>query len=781
MRPLFQPIRIPLVGKRFPAFLLAGLFLLLTAGPGFGAATADEPTAVAATAAAKPLKSNRPKVGLVLSGGGAKGIAHVGILKIIEELGIPVDYITGTSMGSIIGGLYAYGYSAAELDSILRAADWDVLLSDKAIRSDIYLTEKRTADQYVITLPFSQKSSLLPIGILKGQHINNLFYTLTANTYALTSFDELQIPFRCIATDVLSGQAVVLKDGNLAEAMRASMAIPGVFNPVEKDSMILVDGGLVDNFPVEEVLKMGADIVIGVDVGFQYKGKDKLKNMANVLEMSLFMHTKTKISKNKERCRILVSPDLTGYSTASFGATDSLLARGEAAARAHYDEFKALADELAAYEPGHQKINRYPHLPLENIYVSEIHFEGLSKFSPQFANQFLQVDHNSWVKHEDIVRGVERLYGSMVFDNVSYTLLPDSNNRAQAVLKISVDEKPTNAFRLGFRYDNQRSAALLAGLLFRDLGFPNSRLSIDGELSRIPSVKADFLFTPKWKKDTDYAFWRPSIGASYQFYFVNREYLYHDWSDPNTPTSEFSSQGHRICLYAQLNWRRSILGGGARLNYHNFKEKFASETDFGQRNFFYVMPYLFFLHDSYDQLFFPQHGLKADIEVSYPIGLGISSPYAQRFLTARAYLDFAFSPKRWFSIYPGLAVGTNLLKTTATIPTPYMFYQGGLTGLRNGIQQTDFAGLLPFQSEGQHFWNVHLNLQAEILKNLYVSLRGYTGMSVYDIRDITHLDEFIYGGAAGLSYNTPIGPIGVHFQTSNIHPFNIWLNILYWL
>ena len=456
MRPLFQPIRIPLVGKRFPAFLLAGLFLLLTAGPGFGAAIADEPTAVAATAAAKPLKSNRPKVGLVLSGGGAKGIAHVGILKIIEELGIPVDYITGTSMGSIIGGLYAYGYSAAELDSILRAADWDVLLSDKAIRSDIYLTEKRTADQYVITLPFSQKSSLLPIGILKGQHINNLFYTLTANTYALTSFDELQIPFRCIATDVLSGQAVVLKDGNLAEAMRASMAIPGVFNPVEKDSMILVDGGLVDNFPVEEVLKMGADIVIGVDVGFQYKGKDKLKNMANVLEMSLFMHTKTKISKNKERCRILVSPDLTGYSTASFGATDSLLARGEAAARAHYDEFKVLADELAAYEPGHQKINRYPHLPLENIYVSEIHFEGLSKFSPQFANQFLQVDHNSWVKHEDIVRGVERLYGSMVFDNVSYTLLPDSNNRAQAVLKISVDEKPTNAFRLGFRYDNQR-------------------------------------------------------------------------------------------------------------------------------------------------------------------------------------------------------------------------------------------------------------------------------------------------------------------------------------
>ncbi|MDE5606475.1 MAG: patatin-like phospholipase family protein, partial [Bacteroidales bacterium] len=374
----FHPTVIPTAGKRFFAFLLAGFFLLFSAG--YGATVADEPASASASvaAAAKPLKSNRPKVGLVLSGGGAKGIAHVGILKIIEELGIPVDYITGTSMGSIIGGLYAYGYSAAELDSILRAADWDVLLSDKAIRSDISLTEKRTADQYVITLPFGQKSSLLPIGILKGQHINNLFYTLTSNTYALNSFVELQIPFRCVATDVLTGQAIVLKDGNLAEAMRASMAIPGVFNPVEKDSMILVDGGLVDNFPVEEILKMGADIVIGVDVGFQYKGKDKLKNMANVLEMSLFMHTKTKIAKNKERCRILVTPDLTGYGPSSFGATDSLLARGEAAARAQYDEFKKLAEELAAYQPVHQKISRYPHLPMENVYVSEIQFEGLS-------------------------------------------------------------------------------------------------------------------------------------------------------------------------------------------------------------------------------------------------------------------------------------------------------------------------------------------------------------------------------------------------------------------
>lgn len=790
----FRPIAAPASGsRRFLRFwsrlcLCAGLLLGLSIVPAsrtLAAQTADTTTAKtfdtpSRPIPAKPLKSNRPKVGVVLSGGGAKGIAHVGTLKIIEELGIPVDYIAGTSMGSIIGGLYAYGYSAAELDSILRAADWELLLSDKAIRSDMYLTEKRASDQYFLNLTFNQNKSLLPIGILKGQHINNLFYTLTTNAYKAKTFDDLNIPFLCIATDVLSGQAVVLKDGNLAEAMRASMAIPGVFNPVEKDSMILVDGGLVNNFPVEELIAMGADIVIGVDVGFQYKGKEKLKNMANVLEMSLFMHTKTKIAQNKSRCDILIKPDMTGYGTYSFSATDSLLARGEAAARAHYDEFKAIAERLAAYEP-EKPARRYPHQPMDRLYISGIRYEGLSKFSPQFANQFLQISRNSWVTQDEIIRGVERLHGSMVFDLVQYAYLPDTANRDQIILNIKVEEKPTNTFRLGFRYDNQRSAALLAGVLFRDLGIPNTRLSIDGELSRIPGIKADFLFQPNWRKDESYAFWRPAIGISYQFYVINREYLYHNWDTPNTPTSEFSSQSHRLSLYVQSNWRRSILGGGIRMNYNNFKERFTSEEQFGQRNFFYIMPYLFFLHDSYDRLFFPQHGVKVDIEVSYPIGLGISKPYSKRFLSARAAFDFAFSPARWFSIYPGIALGTTLLKTTALIPTPYMFYQGGLTGLRNGMPQADFAGLLPFQSEGQHFWNLHLNLQAEVLKNLYVSLRGYTGMSVYDLKDLIHLNEFIYGGAAGLSYNTPIGPIGVHFQTSNIHPFNIWLSILYWL
>lgn len=765
------------VGARRAVCLLC-LAISVTAGA--AATTGAMGAAGHAAASASTSTKSRPKVGVVLSGGGAKGIAHVGTLKLLEELNIPIDYIAGTSMGSIIGGLYAYGYSADELDSILRAADWNHLLSDKALHSDIYLTEKRTADQYLLSLPFKRYNSILPIGFLKGQHINNLFYELTCNSYNFGSFDELNIPFLCVATDVISCKSVVLKEGNLAEAMRASMAIPGVFHPVVKDSMILVDGGLTDNLPAEALKAMGADIIIGVDVGYQYEGMKSITNMANLLELTMFMHTKDKIEHNKSLCRILVTPQLSDYEAYSFSSTDSLLVRGERAAHAHYDEFKALSEELSAY-PMVPKAKRYDHKPADHVFVSNIHYKGLSKFSAQFANQFLQIDENTWVKRHDITRGVQRLYGSMVFDNVQYAYLPDSANSEHIILEITVEEKPTNAFRVGLRYDNQRSVALLAGVLLRDLGLSNTRLSIDGELSRIPGIKADFLFTPTWKNDDSHNFRRPSIGLSYQFYWINREYLYHNWNTPNTPTSEFSTLAHRVYLYSQMSWRRNILGGGIRLNYHHFKEKFTSDKEFGQNHFFYAIPYLFFLHDSYNRHFFPQHGTRADIEITYQVGMGIDKPYAKQFLTARATLDMAFTPVRWLSIYPGLALGTHLFKTTAKIPTAYMFYQGGLTGFRNEMPQVDFAGLLPYQSEGEHFWNAHLNLQSEIFKNLYVSLRGYIGMSVYELPALIHLDELIYGGAAGLSYNTPAGPVGIHFQSSNINPFNIWFSVLYWL
>ncbi len=209
----------------------------------------------------------RPKIGLALSGGGAKGFAHVGVIKVLEEIGLPIDFITGTSMGSIIGGLYAIGYSVGELEELVTATDWNDLFRDRVRRRDLAIESKMLDGRYMLSLPLNGLAPGLPTGLIAGQKISKLFERLTLPYHDVSDFRQFPIPFACVATDIVTGEVVVLDHGYLPEAMRASMSIPSVFTPVEIDDHLLVDGMLVRNFPVEEVRALGADIIIGVDVG----------------------------------------------------------------------------------------------------------------------------------------------------------------------------------------------------------------------------------------------------------------------------------------------------------------------------------------------------------------------------------------------------------------------------------------------------------------------------------------------------------------------------------
>ena len=217
----------------------------------------------------KIITAPRKKVGVVLSGGGAKGFAHIGVLKVLEEAGIPIDYIAGTSMGAVVGGLYAVGYSADMIDSLIQIQDWNSLMRDVVSREHIPASQRNNHNRYVASLPyefpFGDKSVgvTLPPGVFTGQNIYNLFLNTTIGYQGNINFDDLPIPFGCISADVRTGKEVVMRNGDLAEAIRASMAIPGMFTPVEKDDLLLIDGGLVNNYPVDLVRSMGADIVIG--------------------------------------------------------------------------------------------------------------------------------------------------------------------------------------------------------------------------------------------------------------------------------------------------------------------------------------------------------------------------------------------------------------------------------------------------------------------------------------------------------------------------------------
>jgi len=299
-------------------------------------------------------QESRPKVAVVLSGGGAKGVAHVSALKVIEEAGVPIDMILGTSMGSLVGGLYACGYTTHQLDSIVNSQNWMELLLDKNHKPRRSLEMQQKLEPYMVSIDFDKSPfEALEGGLLKGNSVSYLLSELTADYLKPMSYDDLPIPFVCIATDIVAYKEVVMREGILAESMRASMAIPGAFPPVKLDSMVLVDGGLKNNFPVDVARQMGADYVVGVNVGDQSLGYDDINTPVDVLLQVLDLACANKLEENTSNTDVFIRVDVNGYSAASFkdDAIDTLLVRGDVAARGKWDELVALHDKLAAYGP----------------------------------------------------------------------------------------------------------------------------------------------------------------------------------------------------------------------------------------------------------------------------------------------------------------------------------------------------------------------------------------------------------------------------------------------
>lgn len=291
----------------------------------------------------------RKKVAVVLSGGGAKGVAHIGALKVIEEAGIPIDYVVGTSMGSIIGGLYAIGYTTEQMDSLVRAQDWIYLLTDATNRKDELLIKKQKSEQYTISIPFKKTpKDALKGGIIQGRNLAKLFSELTEGYHDSIDFRKLPIPFACISHNLVDGSEYIFRSGKLALAMRASMSIPGVFQPVHWNNMVLVDGGMSNNYPVDIAKEMGADIVIGVDVQEGLAPADKLNTLSDVLGQIVNLMIENKYEENVANSDIHIKVNANDYSAASFTATaiDTLLIRGEVSTREQWDNLIQLKKKI---------------------------------------------------------------------------------------------------------------------------------------------------------------------------------------------------------------------------------------------------------------------------------------------------------------------------------------------------------------------------------------------------------------------------------------------------
>ncbi len=430
----------------------------------------------------------RPKIGLVLSGGGAKGLAHIGAIKVLEEAGIKPDYITGTSMGSIIGGLYASGYTADEMDSIVNHIDWAVVLSDQVPLRDVVPEEKADYNRFQLEFDITKKGLKLPAGMVRGQRISEMLSDLTWRVSNNQSFDSLPIPFRCVAVDLVEGKPYVFKEGNLSEAMRASMAIPSVFTPVEKDSMYLVDGGVLDNFPILLCREMGADIIIGVNVGTSDKPKiDELRSITEILMTSAMIGSNIVLDQSIEATDYLITPDLFSYTSASFFDGTEIIKRGEDAARIQFEAFQQLADSLnigKAAKPVYQNFTP------EEIVIDDIVINNRKHVSQNYFYSKLGIHEGDTVTAEQINNGIRRLIGSRFYNRISYDL---EHKDSTYTLVFGTEESKLAQAKFSIHYDNELKAGIISNLTIKSLLFKNSRLSLTTDISEKPRIHGEMI------------------------------------------------------------------------------------------------------------------------------------------------------------------------------------------------------------------------------------------------------------------------------------------------
>ena len=463
-------------------FLCGGLALLLACGAG-AEARADE---------AAP---RRPKVGLVLGGGGALGLAHIGVLKVLEEQRIPIDFIAGTSMGSIIAGFYASGMSPEEMQAWLESLDWNEVMSDATPRRELYFRRKQDDQRYLFEVGIGRGGIQLGTGFAAGQKFNNLLQLVTLRSASITNFDRLPIPYRAVATDLQSGRALALDHGNLATAMRASMAVPGVFTAVEWEGHLLVDGGVVDNLPVDVARAMGAEVILAVDVG---SGADKvdpasLNTLGGVLGRTYTISQRPGQVEQFKQADIGIQPVLDGMTAAEFQRVAEFVPRGEAAARTQAEALSKLSVDESEYAEFLKKQRRPKPVETE---VDALAVSGNHRVSDQAIRGRIQSRAGAPFDERTVQLDLMRIYGIGEFEQVLFRLDPGGDDGH--VLRYDVKEKPWGPLYLGMGlhlnsdFEKNTQWSLLLNLTRRSLNALGAEWRNEVEMGSCQKILSEF-------------------------------------------------------------------------------------------------------------------------------------------------------------------------------------------------------------------------------------------------------------------------------------------------
>lgn len=792
--------------KRYLSYLLIALTMFLSAGQAMAYSIDPKADSLAAARMRErmaKIRERRPTVALVLSGGGAKGTAHVPVIRYIEELGIPVDMVLGTSMGGLIGGLYALGYSVEEMDSLVRNMDWGWALSDKLSREYITYTDMKYKEKYLLSIPFYYERDYyrmkladenrfdnlkhhevlhigadnehgpeflkhnllgsLPSGYIYGQNVNNLISSLTIGYQDSIDFQNFPIPYVCIAADMVTGKAKIWHSGKMNDAMRSTMSIPGVFAPVKTQGMVLVDGGIRDNFPTSLAREMGADIVIGVDLAQEKKGYADINNIADIAVQTIDMLGRDQYEKNVLVPDVTIKPYLPEFGSMSFNpqAVDTIMARGWKAAVAQ----DSLLREIAARTREDYKEVRNPKafdFHADSLTIADIEITGVLPKEKEILKNRLDLEPGDKISREDLDYVVAQIYGTQSYDYVTYELLGD---KEPFKLVLNCKKGPIHQLGIGVRADTEEIVSVLLNLGLNAHMLQGHRLDLVGKISANPYVQAH------WSYDTPKI---PTLNASVSLRWTDLNLL--NFRD-NALSFSYLQAKQELYL-SNIKWKKMDMKLGFKNDVFNIRDLKSSEIlgdyDLSLVKNDFMSLFLDARTDTFDDGYFPTRGVNAGASYSWTFA-GFPDPI-NGFHNVQADAKVVLPVGNIFAFIPSFNMR---FLFGEDIPVPFFNAIGGALAGRYVDQQMPFVGVTNLYAMKNILTVFRTDYRFKIMKNHYV-----TGIFNY-ARDCDHFRLYAdglgyFGAGLEYAYDTIFGPFKANVHWSNLtNHVGVYLSVGY--
>ncbi len=713
--------------------LYLGLMVVLMAWP-VAAEQESASTPASVTAA------TRPRIGLALGGGGALGLAHIGILKELEAQRIPIDVIGGTSMGAIVAGLYACGMSPGEIEVFISGLDWNEVMSDATPRRELYFRRKQDDQRYLFEMGLKRDGLKLGTGMVAGQKFNNLMQLITLRAADITDFDQLPTPYRAVATDLESGRPYVISGGNMATAMRASMAVPGAFTPVEIDGRLLVDGGVVNNLPVDVIKAMGVDIVIAVDVGSAADtvDRDRLRTLGGILGRTYAIAQRPNSLEQLQRADIVIQPPLAGFTASQFQRVCELIPVGERAAQAHVAELAPHALSPEDYDAF--RASRRRPAP-DRIIIHDVVVEGHQRVNAAIVRGRLRSRPGEAFDADTIQRDLMRAYGIGEFEHILFRL--DRSEDGDGVLRYQIKEKawgPTYlafGLRLQSDFENDADWNMLLNITRRSLNALGA----------------------EWRNEIEFGSMKVGVSEFYQPLDVRGDFFLAPRVEYHSELENVYENDRRVAEY-KVHRTEARLDFGIQLRrYAEFRigplwgtgkaevETGASDQpEFDERYAGWAAQVII---DRQDRTLFAREGYYADLRARLAREImGGERDFDQIMGVSRYQRSFG-DHTITISLQGGSSLGSDL-------PGYAQFQLGGPFG---------FAGLADGQFRGSYLgvgslgYRLRLmELPAQLGRGLYAITRFDTG-NVWP--DDVALDDLRYGGTVGVGADSTMGPISL--------------------